>query len=176
MPLLWLLAHFTHIHWLTVTNNLSASTLHCQPYLWLNTLVLFCSHLSRRMATTSTNATSVAFAFTSLLWEAQIWISLPCPALLFTSWYQRTQGRCHLSPLCQPITMLHLLSILSWLQASTPTTTDNYGGLLASWPSLEFFGLLNTQLLPHALPFQLALNFYLCHPVQLPSLLCGGFY
>ena len=34
------LAHhfFAQIHWLTVTNNFSASTLHCQPYLWLNTL------------------------------------------------------------------------------------------------------------------------------------------
>ena len=34
------------------------------------------------MAATSTNATSVVFAFTSLLWEAQIWTSLPCPDII----------------------------------------------------------------------------------------------
>ena len=106
-------------------------------------LVLFCTHLSCHVAAKTIKSYFSGIRFHSVALGHYFNVS-SMPRLYYVlRGIKRSQGNSHCLPLRQPITMVHLRRLLSWLQTSNLPLQDRH--LWWSACTLAFFGLLRAS-------------------------------
>ena len=108
-----------------------------------HTLILFCTHLSHRIAAKTIKSYLSGIRF-HVIASAFVLEFTSMPRLYYLlRGIKRTQGNRHTLPPQKPFTTVHLRTLLSWLQKSTCSTTDRR--LWWSACTLAFFGLLRAS-------------------------------